>query len=227
MAMLTQTMPFGKLTDFDIQEEFISEKRFCIEKMENNGFSQFLRDYSLENDISSDKTQSCRYYDINEFNEQHGRNTHSLRVFHMNIRRFGKHRGSFRAFLETLDWSFDILILTEIGHDADHYINSAYLDKYDSYLTLPRNNTYGGSAIFVKNGLGEIYHRNDLVEDIRHCDCSQCEYESLWIKFRTKSINYPIGAIYRHQHGSPSHFTEELKSVLNKLPRDNILSGWR
>ena len=41
-------------------------------------------------------------------------------MMHINIRRIAKNKGKLLGFLSTLKEEFDIIILTEIGNDAEH-----------------------------------------------------------------------------------------------------------
>ena len=186
MAVLTQSMPFGRLTDFDIQEECRCDKKICIEKLENNGFNKFLREYRLENDVTGLSSQDCKYFDIEQFNNSYGRQKHSMRLYHMNIRKFGKHRGSLKALLSTFDLNFDVIVLTEIGHDADRYINSSYLTNFDHFFVLPEGNTYGGTAVFIKKGLGSVSIRSDISEFLKRNSILMMMTHSLPSSYRSR-----------------------------------------
>ena len=47
-----------------------------------------------------------------------------ISTFHMNIRKFSKHRGELLANLKSLGMDFDIIVLSEIGSDASCYLAS-------------------------------------------------------------------------------------------------------
>ena len=67
-------------------------------------------------------------------------------MMHINIRRIAKNKGKLLGFLSTLKEEFDIFILTEIGNDAEHYINKNFLPHYDAFIDTPKHNRYGGTA---------------------------------------------------------------------------------
>ena len=71
-------------------------------------------------------------------------------------------------------------------------------------------------AILVKKGVGDIIVRYEL-QPHKTCNCDKCNFKTLWVELQTKRLNYVIGAIYRHPDGDTGHFTEDLKSTLDKL----------
>ena len=72
----------------------------------------------------------------------HGSN---ISIFHVNIRKFSKHRGERLACLTSLQNDFDVIVLSEIESDASFYFSSI-LREYACVYKLPKGNTYGGVA---------------------------------------------------------------------------------
>ena len=120
------------------------------------------------------------------------------------------------AFLSTIDKKFDIIVLTEIGNDGDNYINRNLLSDYDAFIDLPKNNRYGGVAILVKRGYGDIIQREDLKINTT-CDCDRCQMEGIWVEIKTGNENFILSAIYRHPNGNVEHFTNDLEESFSKL----------
>ena len=120
------------------------------------------------------------------------------------------------AFLSTIDNKFDIIVQTEIWNDGDNYINRNLLSDYDDFIDLPKNNRYGGVAILVKRGYGDIIQREDL-KITRTCDCDRCQMEDIWVEIKTGNENFILSAIYRHPNGNVEHFTNDLKESFSKL----------
>ena len=59
----------------------------------------------------------CKYYDINSFNSRHSNNEHIYpKICHLNIRSLNLHKHDLAAYLECLNCTFDIILLTECGH---------------------------------------------------------------------------------------------------------------
>ena len=120
-----------------------------------------------------------------------------------------------REEFNTIDSKFDIIVLTEIGNDGDNYINRNILSDYDAFIDLPKNNRYGGVAILVKRGYGDILQREDLKTTIT-CDCDRCQMEDIWMEIKTGNENFILSAIYRHPNGNVEHFTNVLEESFSK-----------
>ena len=142
----------------------------------------------------------------------------ALSVFHMNIRKFSKHRGEFYAYLKSLVHEFDIIVRSEIGGNASHYLSSI-LNNYDYVYELPQGNNYGGIAIYSKRGL-HTSERNNLRLQ-KTCNCSKCNFESVWIDVTKRNQTCTIGGVYRHPGGSAYHFNTALELSLSKTNNMN------
>ena len=143
----------------------------------------------------------------------------------MNIRQLSKHRGELIAYLSSLSLKFDVIILSEIGDDAIHYL-STLLDDYAFFYQIPHNNHYGGIAIYVKEDRFQTAEREDL-QIRKTCKCSKCNFESVFVKLRSSSQTYIVGGVYRHPGGDVSHFSQALEKSLNMLDKEEtcILAG--
>ena len=73
---------------------------------------------------------SNQYYDIKEFN--------TTSMIYINVRRIAKNKGKLLGFLSTLKEEFDTTISTEIGNDAEHYINKNFRPHYDAFIDTPK-----------------------------------------------------------------------------------------
>ena len=111
--------------------------------------------------IEESLSEGSQYYDISEFNTQFGNNENKLSIMHFNVGRIARNRGNLIALMETLNIKLEIIVLTEIGDDADAYINDINFPDYDSYIDVPVNNNYGGTAILVRKGLGRVNSNDD------------------------------------------------------------------
>ena len=117
----------------------------------------------------------------------------------------------------TLTHKFDVLLLTEIGDNANHFLSDDTIPGYRVFaIDVPTNNKYGGTAILIKNEAGTVTQRDDLKVKVT-CQCSQCAVESSWVELDTGSNKYILSAIYRHCKGSVQHFNEQLDNSLQKL----------
>ena len=211
-------LPFHNLTDYDLIAENQHARDQMVERLVNNGFKAFLETHGPNTTNEGiDPLTQCKYYDTDTFTTSFKSFHSKLSVYHMNIRRLGKHRGELYALLNSLDFNFQIIILTEIGHDAHHYINDNLLPEYHAFYVLPTNNNkYGGTAILVRKDLGTPHERSDLKFD-KNCDCHKCETDDIWVEINTGKSKYIVGGIYRHPNGNQDHFTKELDNTLSKI----------
>ena len=120
----TVVLPFSHLTNMELAFEIESVRTELKNKMENNGFHEFLQEWKREikTDINVGET-TYQYYDSEEFNILSSKQPKgTLSLLQANIRRLSKNRENLLAFLSTIDNKFDIIVLTEIGNDGDNYI---------------------------------------------------------------------------------------------------------
>ena len=114
MLALALALPFIKMSEEEIRIEFLSDKDAIIEKHGNNNFFNDIADYV--NTFTSEN-YSCKYYDINSFNSKFYKNGHTYpKICHLNIRSLNLHKHNLAAYLECLNSTFDIILVTECGH---------------------------------------------------------------------------------------------------------------
>ena len=127
-------------------------RTFILDRLDNNGFHKFLRDYQRATGMETDSHET----DIRNL-------THWI-MMHINIRRIAKNKG-FLGFLSTLKKEFDVIISTEIGNDAEHYINKNFLPHYDTFIDSPKRNRCGGTAVLIKQGYGSATAKGRIKND--------------------------------------------------------------
>ena len=135
---------------------------------------------------------------------------------HINIRRIAKNKGKLLGFMSTIKEEFNIIILTEIGNDAEHYINKKFLPHYDAFT--PKYNRYGGTAVLIKQGYGSVTTREES-KMTKNCSCENCAYENTWIEIKTKNNKFIIGVLYRDPNGNVEHFVHDMDKVLSQVPK--------
>ena len=194
-----------------------------IEKFENNGYIEYFRTHRRDLQAELNPAFSKQYYAIDEFNLKFSKTACGLTICHINIRRIAKNKGKLVAFLSSIKRDFDVLLLTEIGDNAESFLTPTFLKGYSvEAIDPPSGNKYGGTAVLVKNGTGSVTPRDDLKIKLE-CGCARCKVENCWIELDTGNNKYQIGAIYRHCNGSILHFNEALNHKLSAL-NDNILT---
>ena len=223
-------LPFRSLTDFDLEYLNKSFKKHTIENLEDNGFMNFFKTNRPDIPLGKNPALFKQYYDADQFNSIPSMNrNHGINLCHLNIRRLSKNKGNFIAFLSTLKTTFDVIILTEIGDNADYFLNSNLLSDYDyisDFRELPENNKYGGVAILLKKDIGKAIPRHDL-KIKKSCSCDKCVFENVWIELQIHNESFIIGGIYRHPNGNAAHFTHDLETTLDKIDRklNSIVAG--
>ena len=131
-------MPFASLSNFELLLENEPTRNVILEKLENNGFNTFLREYRNETDTENNTTIDRQYFDTDELNTLTSKEHPHTSIIHMNIRRIAKNKGKLLGLLSTLNLEFDIIILTEVGDDAEHYINCNFSLTMTPFWTHPK-----------------------------------------------------------------------------------------
>ena len=127
-------LPFFNCSNFVISQFFQTPKNNLLELLKNNSFSQNM--IKLVNVFIKDNF-NCKYYQessINDLAKKHSIN--SLKVFHHNIDSFGKNNSELISNLECLNFSFDIICLTEVRKTKSEIINMVFPD-YHIFLDNP------------------------------------------------------------------------------------------
>ena len=212
-------LPFANLTNYQIESLFQSTRHEIMTRLEESALLNYLKNKSSHNLNHSPNDIACNYYTEDEFNLRTKSIHGSLSIFHMNIRKLGKHRGALVAYLSCLNMKFDVIILTEVGKDSGCYIDNIF-KNYKTVYDLPQINNYGGVAILVKNTLSPI-ERTDIKLD-KSCDCTKCQIENTWMELKYQKKTVIIGGIYRHPGGNISHYNTTLEKTLPKIKKDDI-----
>ena len=216
-------MPFYSLTDFNVEDEFISTKRKFENLMNNEKFENFLKDNKYEQILNPSNVTPCEYFDEEEFSKKYRKGDECLNIFSLNIRSLPKHGGELFCFLRDLNTKFHIIVLTEIG-SKNISVAENLLPNYNFQYVLQEKNKCGGVGIYT---CGTDVIVKDHVKFVKSCDCIKCETESLFIEFCYRGIAYTVGGLYRHPNGNVSHFISDLEIVLNQVDIDKttILTG--
>ena len=90
---------------------------------------------------------------------------------------------------------------------------------HEPFYELPKENNYGGVAVFVKSNLHPL-EKPDL-KMTKQCSCSNCCYENVWVECKKNDFKCIVGGIYRHPGGDLSHFNSDMDSCLSKTANYN------
>ena len=221
---LLREMPFYGLTDFQLIWENETGKQRILAMMENNGFSDFIKNSNHLAQIKCN-LNNIKYYDIDDLNH-HLKDKKLINFLHINTRMLSKNKGNVMGFLNMFDGEPDVLLLSEIGKDGQRYLKNTF-PNYDFECDLPERNKYGGVAILTNNETFKMNIQENL-KIKKTCDCTKCQVEDLWVNITDGNKNiYTVGVIYRHPNGNIKHFTEQLVTVISKIPKNRscIIAG--
>ena len=140
-------------------------------------------------------------------------------ILHLNIRSVVNKFDDLKAYLNSLEYKFSIIELSETWLNPDN-INESPLTDYHNIVKVRTNKQGGGVGLYVNRSL-QFRERTDLalnVEDV---------IESHFIELTTKPSNTLIGIIYRPPNNKLDLFKEYLCELLRTLPRSLGFSGQR
>ena len=100
-------LPFYHVTDYQLEYEMGSARRHIKNLMKEKGFNTLKRNLQINMEI--DLTEICDYYDVDKFNYKI-KAGNFFKLFHMNIRKLGRHKAELFSYLESFDGDFDIII---------------------------------------------------------------------------------------------------------------------
>jgi len=196
------------------QSESISSK--CSNILGKNDLLPRLQQLRKDEDF---KQLQFDYYTESHFNRSLGKlasDTIDLSVFHMNIRSLNCHFAGLCQYLQLLDVSFDVIVLTEIWScNADLYAN--ILPGYSFFRVLPANSIVGGVGIYVKNcfSVREISDYVILTSD-------KVKVENIWLELVNGDRKYTIGGVYRHPNSNIDEFCKLFEETLGKISTQKI-----
>ena len=182
-----------------------------FDKLNNaiNNISYDLNESENENDSPLD----CNYYSLDDFTKAKFNSSKSFSVLHLNIHSIQLHIEDLRILLSVLDFSFDIIAISESKLQCGILPTvDISIKGYNSPLCGTTEATKGGVMIYVANHIN-AKPRNDLVV------YKAKKLESMFIEINNPNkANSIIGVIYRHPSMEGNDFNDEfLKPLLDKL----------
>ena len=179
------------------------------------GMNEFI-DSSVENTENNVLPLNCKYFDTNDFNYKTSPDLFS--IFHLNIASLSKHKDELDTFFNMLDYSFNIIGITETKIRKDILPTSDISIKgYDIYHT-PTESEKGGALLYIADNL-KCKPRKDL-DSILY---KSCELESVFVEIvNSKRKNTIVGCIYRHPIMDLQNFNQNyLHPIMEKLSTEN------
>ena len=151
-----------------------------------------ITDLIIENtNPENENTNFCKYYDVNKFTNKKFKSESNFSILHLNIASLQFHFEDLTIMLQVLDYSFDIIAITESKLQKGlNPVKDINLPNYQ-YLHTPTEASKGGTLIYISNKL--IYKPRTDLEIYQAKDIESTFTEILMPK--GKNI---VGCIYKH-----------------------------
>lgn len=210
-------LPFRNLTNYSVANLFQTSTSRLNEILRENGITNILQRSTNPADMTPLTEAPCEYINDDSFKILTSQNKFNFSIFHQNIRSLSKHVGQFWSYLQSLNFQFDVIMLSEIGQKNFHIACHVFND-YQCFFQPPTDNPRGGVAIFIKSSISKYTTRKDL-EIKMNCTCSKCQVESLFIEIPLDE-KYILGCVYRHPNGNIDHFTDAIFETHGKIRKN-------
>ena len=213
--LLTQ-LPFYRLSNIELlnllSSHSISGRGYSLENTDLYNSLTALNKSELLQDIK------FSYYNTDEFNDQNRKlvdNT-EISLFHLNIHSLNKNCSELYSFLQLIDTSFDIIVLSEIwSYNIDHYRN--LFADYTFYYDLCQTSCVGGVGIYVKN---RLVHKQ--LDALKISGTDECKVENVWLEVSTAHQKFIVGGVYRHPGQCVDKFASLFEGVLESVKKTKL-----
>ena len=158
---------------------------------------------------------NCNYVNIDEFKDLKRSSNESFSMLHLNIHSLQLHIDELQAFLNVLNFKFDIIALCETKLQNEPSANVS-IEGYNILIFTYTEANKGGVCIYVADNLN-FKLRNDL--NIYESK----ELELVFIEIvNAKKANNIVGVIYRHPSMEMDTFNmDKFELLLSKLNCEN------
>ena len=208
MSVNPSIFPFSSLSNADLASNFSlsPNSAACIDNELKKILSDTLSD-GIVDMFEFDYYTPCQ---LNNLANRY-KNNIKLTMFHVNVRSLNCNYSKLVSFLQTLTFSFDIIVLSEIWSTNLSYY-AQLLKGYEFFFDLP-DNRIGGVGIYVKDTLNATqtykYLPSSFNTKLRH-------YESVWIEVCFNNLTTVIGGYYRHPNTPIKEFSNDFSFSLDK-----------
>ena len=206
-TIFQKILPFGTLNNYEVECLFMSDKQEITSRLDDTVLLSYLKNRNSLGLNTAPQAIDCQYYTEEELNRKTNNLSSNVSLFHINIRKLGLHRNELHAYLSLLHMKFDVIVLTEVGIGSEGFIENLFVG-YSEFFELPKSNSYGGVAVFVKSNLNPTEIEN--VKMSNSCNCSNCSFENVWVGLEKNGEKSLVGGVYRHPGGDMSHFNKDL-----------------
>jgi len=193
--------PFNHLDDPDFLSSIFTLKH-CDQingaSLRNQGQLDIINKfYTVDKDIDPDRnllntaSKKVSYYTSCELNDQilNTKNTsdHNLSIIHINARSLNKNINNIELLLNSLNYKFSVIAVTETWLEGDQAQTAPYIPGYYCHLRSRSERRGGGLALYVKDDM-----KSDIINVPDSIDASSFESYIQLQEYKTC-----IGIIYR------------------------------
>ena len=180
----------------------------------NNDFDDFDSAIDSGSNFYNSVNIDCQYYTMNKFNDSNF-NNRGISLVHFNARSLKCNFNSICDCINNLNYSFDVIAISETWIDDSFDVNYINIDGYNLYHINRNYKKGGGVALYVKNNL-----KCKLIveQSVAHTDLYECVVIELCFE---KSKNVIISCIYRAPGSDLDSFSESLDTMLGHLTMNN------
>ena len=213
-------LPFNHISDDEefyltIHNYFHLSKEIDIEKIQSLKINPFNinsmnRQLINKEEHSQDSFEiDCQYMFSEDFNEKYSKDHFDFSLFHVNARSLQKNYDNFRNLLDTLDFNFSILAISETWFNGNTNVNMYNVKDYSFVHMCRPDKVGGGVGLYVKNEFQYVL-RNDL-------SCITSNHEMIFVEITVSNKTIIAACIYRPPNSDITVFTSSLKGILEVL----------
>ena len=169
--VLQRELPFKDLTSYSVANLFKQSRDRLIDLLKESGIYNMVQRKMNPLQMGPLFDAPCDYVDEESFKIITTNNNFGLTYYHQNIRSLPKHVGELWAYLQCLNFKFDIIMLSEIGLKNFHIAKNVFND-YECFFQPPDDNPKGGVTIFIKSTFTN-YRIRDNHEIKMDCGCKK------------------------------------------------------
>ena len=163
LKCMNDIIPFTKLTDNEFNRLSVEGDNFKITVSPNapsspikhlmfdriNNWINELNATNLEDNNIEANEMNCNYFTIDEFNGLKNNPNESFSILHLNIHSVQLHIDELRTFLDTLNYKFDIIALSETKLQNEPIVNISLTGFREPIHTLQRQQRVGFVFIYL------------------------------------------------------------------------------
>ena len=120
--------------------------------------------------------------------------------------------------LHNINYSFDLIALTETWQTDENLFTPGILPGYQKYEGISGTTKNSGCGFYIKETIPYVL-RDNLSKKHKS---QESEFEALWLEIvGSANENIVVGVIYRHPRPKQTQFLKYLKNKLNKKEKEN------